>query len=93
MPAGRAKGLVPGAGGGGRIGCGVGVGEVGEEEGDDLRGDGAEVAVAADAGDPLESGGGGDGVGGVGVEGGAGGDAGGLGCWLECLLMAGSKRA
>jgi hypothetical protein len=50
---------------------------MGEKEGDDLAGDGAEVAVAADAGDPLQCGGGGDGVGGVGVECRTGRDAGG----------------
>jgi|SRR5271170_3138965 len=47
-----------------------------QEEGDDLSGDWAEVAVAADAGDPLERGGERDDVCCVGIEGGAGGDAG-----------------
>ncbi len=41
-----------------------------------MTGDGAEVAVATDAGDPLERGCSGDGVGGVGIEGWTGGDAG-----------------
>ena len=40
-----------------------------------MSGDGAEVAVAADTGDPLEIGSAGDRVGGVGVERGAGGNA------------------
>src|SRR5271154_1402964 len=50
-----------------------------EEEGDDLPSDGPEIAVAANAGDPLECGGGWDGVGCVGVEGWGGRDA---GCWV-----------
>ena len=82
--AGRAKGLVPGAGGGGRMGAASEWARWVRKKETICPGDGAEVAVAADAGDPLEGGGGGDGVGGVGVEGGAGGDAGSWVARLEC---------